>query len=130
MAECLRFLTAPLARTLRRAFTAAPSGLGTTVVALERLAQRHKPKDAESLAAEARRLRRAGHSDSYISNFLGLPLDLSRRSCTALRLDDAARGAALGASARDYKGPNSHQSAMCTDVPMSTSNASGKPVNA
>jgi hypothetical protein len=46
------------------------------LAAYERLAKQHRPKDAESLAEVARRLRRAGHSDRYISKLLGLPLDV------------------------------------------------------
>jgi hypothetical protein len=44
--------------------------------AYERLTQRFRPRDAESLAGEARRLRRAGHSSEYIAAHLRLPLEV------------------------------------------------------
>jgi hypothetical protein len=44
------------------------------LAALERLAQRYRPRDAESLAAEARRLHRGGHSPRYIADTLQMPL--------------------------------------------------------
>jgi hypothetical protein len=46
------------------------------LAAYERLAQQHRPTDSEALAAEARRLYRAGHSANYVASALRLPLDV------------------------------------------------------
>jgi hypothetical protein len=45
------------------------------LAAYEKLAQKHRPTDPESLAEEARRLYVAGHSAGYIAKALRLPLD-------------------------------------------------------
>jgi hypothetical protein len=46
------------------------------LAAYERMAQRYRARDAESLAAEARRLHRGGHSPGYIADTLQMPLDI------------------------------------------------------